>query len=183
MKLKQQALFNVEKIEEKQFEELLYIFQYEGEIRNLILNYKFKEKNYKYRALVKFIEKNQKISDKMKKYDIIMPVPISKTRKKQRGYNQSDLLASELSRMLKVEYSIANLVKIKENKVQSLLNKEERIKNVENVYYINNTEKVKNKKILLIDDIYTTGSTVNECSKILKQAGANKIGVFAIAKD
>ena len=68
-------------------------------------------------------------------------------------------------------------------KPQSSLNKEDRIKNVENVYSIKNQEKIINKKILLIDDIYTTGSTVNECSKVLKQAGVNNIGILTIAKD
>lgn len=58
-----------------------------------------------------------------------------------------------------------------------------REKNVKNVYKIKNQDRIINKKILLVDDIYTTGATLNECSKILKQAGAEKIDVFTIAKD
>lgn len=58
-----------------------------------------------------------------------------------------------------------------------------REKNVKNVYKIKNQDRIINKKILLVDDIYTTGATLNECSKILKQAGAKKIDVFTIAKD
>ncbi len=58
-----------------------------------------------------------------------------------------------------------------------------REENVKNVYKIKNQDKIINKKILLVDDIYTTGATLNECSKILKQAGAKKIDVFTIAKD
>ena len=66
---------------------------------------------------------------------------------------------------------------------QSIQNKEERASNVKNAYYIKNEKIVQNKKILLIDDIYTTGNTVNECSKMLKQAGAKEIGVLTLAKD
>ncbi len=58
-----------------------------------------------------------------------------------------------------------------------------REENVKNVYKIKNVDKIINKKILLVDDIYTTGATLNECSKILKQAGTKKIDVFTIAKD
>ena len=58
-----------------------------------------------------------------------------------------------------------------------------REENVKNVYKIKNVDKIINKKILLVDDIYTTGATLNECSKILKQAGAKKVDVFTIAKD
>ena len=75
------------------------------------------------------------------------------------------------------------LVKIKNSKKQSSLNKENRKKNVENAYVIKDGSQVKNKKILLFDDIYTTGNTVNECSRILREAGAEQIGILTIAKD
>ena len=58
-----------------------------------------------------------------------------------------------------------------------------REENVKNVYKIQNMDKIINKKILIVDDIFTTGATLNECSKILKQAGAKKVDVFTIAKD
>ena len=66
---------------------------------------------------------------------------------------------------------------------QSKLNKEERQKNIQGVYELRNKEKLYKKKILLVDDIYTTGSTVNECSKVLKGAKPKQIGIFTIAKD
>ena len=73
--------------------------------------------------------------------------------------------------------------KIKNSKKQSSLNKENRKKNVENAYVIKDGSQVKNKKILLFDDIYTTGNTVNECSRILRMANPEKIGVLVLAKD
>ena len=66
---------------------------------------------------------------------------------------------------------------------QSKLTKEEREQNIKNVYSLKNGDKIESKKILLIDDIYTTGSTVNECCRILKKANPKKIGVVVLAKD
>ena len=80
---------------EKNFEELMYIFKYEGQIRELILDYKFNEKSYMYKTFVNFLLKNKKIFENIKKYDKIIPVPISKKRYKERGYNQSLLIAKE----------------------------------------------------------------------------------------
>ena len=73
--------------------------------------------------------------------------------------------------------------KIKNNKPQSLLNRKERKRNVENVYKIEEKDKIKNKNIIIFDDIYTTGNTVNELAKILKENGAKNILVLTIAKD
>ena len=112
-----------------------------------------------------------------------MPVPISRKRLKTRGYNQCYLIAKEISKILNINLENDVLVKKKNNKVQSTLNKNEREKNVQSVYKLLNKNKVKNKKILLIDDIYTTGSTVNECSKELCVAGAKVVDIFTIAKD
>lgn len=84
---------------------------------------------------------------------------------------------------MQIQYEEKVLIKIKDNKMQSTLNKEERNKNVEDVYSIKNKNKIYNKKILLVDDIFTTGSTANECSKVLKKAMARNIGILTIAKD
>lgn len=159
------------------------MFKYDGLIRNLILKYKFNEKPYLYRSFIKFFEIYQKKYAQFDFYDIIVPVPISKKRLKTRGYNQSYLIAKEISKILNIKLENDILAKQKDNIAQSTLNKSEREENVKCVYKLVNENKVKNKKILLIDDIYTTGSTVNECSKILTNAGAEKIDIFTIAKD
>lgn len=181
-KITNQACFLVEcNIEE--ISELMYIFKYEGEIRNLILQYKFKEKAYLYKTLVKFLLKNEKIYKKTKNYDIIIPVPISKKRYKERGYNQSLLIAKEISKNLKIGIKKDILIKTKNIIEQSKLNKEEREKNIEKVYEVRKTKELENKKILIIDDIYTTGNTVKECARTLKKLNPKNIGVLTIAKD
>ena len=176
---------------EKHFEELMYIFKYEGQIRELILDYKFNEKSYMYKTFVNFLLKNKKIFENIKKYDKIIPVPISKKRYKERGYNQSLLIAKEIS--MQISYETNNniklelvnncLIKTKNIIEQSKLNKEDRQHNIQGVYTLKNGSILTNKSILLIDDIYTTGSTVNECCRVLQQANPNKIGVLVLAKD
>lgn len=127
--------------------------------------------------------KNKKIIWKYKKIDKIIPVPISKKRYKERGYNQSLLIANEISKQTNLELVNNCLIKTKNIIEQSKLNKEDRQQNIQGVYSIQNEEIITNKKVLLIDDIYTTGSTVNECSKILQQARPERIGVLVLAKD
>ncbi len=165
------------------YEEHLYIFEYKGMIREMIIDYKFNDKAYLYKTIVKFLLKNEKFFSILKSYDTILAVPISKKRNKERGYNQSELIAKEIAKSLLREYNKQCLFKTKNILEQSKLNKEERQKNIQGVYELHRPEILENKKILLVDDIYTTGSTVNECCKILSQANPTKIGVLTIAKD
>ena len=179
------AIFQItkENLQQPYFQELISIFPYEGIIRQLLLAYKFHEKSYMYVCFVNFILKNEKIFEKLQSYDTIIPVPISKKRMKERGYNQSLLIAKKLSIDLKIQLQVNCLLKTRNIIEQSKLNKEQRKDNIRNVYELQNGEILKNRRILLIDDIYTTGSTVNECAKILQQAQPEKIDVLVVAKD
>ena len=185
IRIEKNAIYKIEDYRETTsfFDEHLYLFPYDGEIREEILNYKFNEKSYLYRTFLEFIKNSEKICTQIKKYDIIMPIPISKKRMKQRGYNQSALIAKNLAKTLNTEYKENVLVKIKDNKPQSELGQHERSANVKGVYNLKEPKKVYQKKILLVDDIYTTGSTANECAKILKENNANSVGIFTLAKD
>ena len=207
--LEAEAKFKIDKVDNQEyfFENHLYIFKYEGIIRKLILNYKFNEKSFLYKTFVNFLLKNEKFFKILKSYDTIIPIPISSKRMNERGYNQSELIANELVKQiteisskhdilsefltdqkdniqkLKCECVTDCLIKAKNIIEQSKLNKEQRQKNIQGVYILKNKEKLINKKILLIDDIYTTGSTANECCKVLQKAKPKKIDVFTIAKD
>lgn len=179
------TLDNYKDDNEKYFDEHFYLFKYDGIIRNKIINYKFNEKSYLYKTFTYFLLNNEKSFDFFKRYDIIIPVPISYKRYMERGYNQSALLAREISQNTNLEYNDTVLFKIKNIVAQSTLKKEDRIKNVKNVYGIkkHNAEKILEKNVLLVDDVYTTGSTVNECSRILNENGIKTIGILTIAKD
>ena len=183
IKLNNMAKVKIDKYKGKNFSKHLYIFKYEGIIKERLINYKFNEKSYIYKAIVNFIIKNEKICRFFKSYDIIIPVPIHYNRKITRGYNQSALIAKKIARILNIQYESKVLFKRVNNKPQSTKNKQERINNVKGVYYTKNEHKILNKKILLLDDIFTTGSTVNECSKILKESGAKLIDIITSAKN
>lgn len=183
--LEKQAKFEIQENQDNEFyfQEHLYIFEYQGMIRKIILNYKFNDKSYLYKTIVNFLLKNEKFFAIIKSYDTIIPVPISSKRRKERGYNQSELIAREIAKIVSLDYAKECLFKTKNIVEQSKLNKEERQKNIQGVYRLRNSGKLENKKILLVDDIYTTGSTVNECCKNLSQVEPKKMGVLTIAKD
>ena len=183
IKLKEITKANIIKVKNKNFTYLAYLFKYDGIIREKILKYKFKDSAYLYKTFSEIIIKNKKMCGFIKKYDIIIPVPIHKKRYKERGYNQSELLAKEIAKILEIPMEKHVLIKELNNTPQSKLSKQERKNNAIGVYKTINNQKIINKKVILIDDIYTTGSTANECSKMLKQAGASEIAVLTIAKD
>lgn len=161
----------------------MHIFKYKELIREIILQYKFNDKPYLYKTFCEFIVKNKKAFDFIKSYDIIIPVPMYKTKLRKRGYNQSELIARELAKKLKINIYKDVLVKIKDNQIQSSLNKVERENNIKNVYKLMNSSKIYNKKVLIFDDIYTTGATVKECAKVCGEANVSKLGILTIAKD
>lgn len=184
IKLRNIAKVKIDYYNNKYFKKHLYIFKYEGIIKEKLIDFKFNEKTYIYKSIVNFIIKNKKICGFLKKYDIIIPVPIHRNRKLERGYNQSALFAMNISKNISnLDYKDNVLVKKINNKPQSSKNKIGREKNVVDVYLLQNANEIKNKKVILLDDIYTTGSTVNECCRILQQAKPEYIDVFTIAKD
>lgn len=174
------------KLKGKHFDSFFSLFKYEGIIREKIIEYKFEDKPYLYKLFSKIISKKVKIFGLLESgYDIIIPVPIHKKKKWLRGYNQTELISKEISKDMNIEYQNNMLVKIKNTESQSSLSKKDRKSNIKDVFGLNYKciEKIKNKKIILFDDIYTTGSTVNECSKVLKKYGVGEILVLTIAKD
>lgn len=182
--IKFKSLNKIDTYNNKNFKEHLYILKYEGIIRQRILDYKFKEKSYLHRSFSEMILNSKENIEFIKKYDVLIPVPIHKYRMKIRGYNQSELIAKDLVyqiRNIKLQNRV--LIKTKNIVAQSSLNKKQREYNIEDAYEIKNVEKIVNKKVLLLDDIYTTGSTVNECAKVLKESGCKEVGIVTIAKD
>ena len=112
----------------------------------------------------------------------LIPVPLEKSKLKRRGFNQAEEIGKELARFLKIPLVNNVLVKIKETLPQVELSDEERKENVKGAFLVKNGGIIKEKKILLIDDIYTTGSTLEECAKVLKEAGAKEIIGIVIAR-
>jgi len=113
---------------------------------------------------------------------ILIPIPLHSSRERQRGYNQSKLLAEILSDKLKINL-VDGLKRIKKTNPQAQAKKSgDREKNVKNCFEVINANLIKGKNILLIDDVFTSGATMNEAVKVLKKVGARKIAALVIAR-
>lgn len=165
------------------YEEFMYLFHYKNIIRKIIIDYKFNNKPYISNFFSYIILQDEKILKKLKEYDTIIPVPMFEKKKKQRGYNQTQLIVKNIFSKLGIILDDINLIKIKNTKIQSSLSASNRKENIKEAFFIINNENIENKKIILFDDIFTTGETVNEISRILKKSGAKEILVFVLAKD
>lgn len=111
---------------------------------------------------------------------IVLPVPIHKSRMRQRGFNQAALLAKELADAEGKPMEEAVLRRVKETRAQmELERKEERLSNVKDAFAV--TDLAPGSIVLLVDDIYTTGATANQCAKVCKKAGAAEVHVFTLA--
>ena len=154
---------------------------YEGPLREAIHRWKYEEKSY----LTLFF--GEKLAEGFCRYwdpqsfDLIIPVPLHSKRLRERGFNQALLLVKELSRRTRIPYSKRLLQKRILTPPQVNLSGGEREKGVRGSFHIQRDEEIEGKSILLVDDVYTTGATVNECSKVLLKAGAERVDVLTIA--
>ncbi len=162
-------------------EPTLSVFSYDETTRFSILRLKYYNKRQYAKVFAKMMY-NKLLKIDTKKYDYIICVPMYIKKKKKRGYDQAELIAEELSKLCNIPIEKGNLIRTKNTLAQSKVSFEDRAKNVKGVFKVLNPDKIKNKNILLIDDIYTTGNTINYCGKALKQAGANNICYFTLAK-
>ncbi len=160
---------------------MICVGRYSENLKDSLRRFKFSNKPSYYRAFGMLLALKVQNTIQLDNIDLIIPVPLHKNRQKQRGYNQAELVAKYASKQLKVPFAENILIKTSESKNQSVLSRNERFFNLEGLFYVNNAETIINKNILLIDDIITTGSTVNQCSKALKQAGASTIIAAVIA--
>ena len=114
-------------------------------------------------------------------FDVIVPVPVHKTKLRQRGYNQCDYIAQGLSNVLHIPWSDQILQKEKHTTSQTKKGRLERANNVSNVFTLKEADAARNKKILLVDDVITTGATLGICAQALLQGGCKSVSVAALA--
>jgi ComF family protein len=163
------------------YDDIICACEYSGIIKDAIQGIKFKDKPSNYRALSAILAHGVKKMTRDNEFDIIVAVPLHKKREKQRGYNQMALVARELSKLLGCKDMTASLIKIKHTETQSSLLKRERLQNIKDAFKVINEGAIRQKNILLIDDVFTTGATANECSRVLKKAGASSVITAVIA--
>ena len=113
--------------------------------------------------------------------DLIVPVPLYKSKLRERGFNQSLELAAQISKMFSLPLSSNSLYRRKPTISQTELSRQERLINVKAAFAVRNNLVFK-KQVLLVDDVFTSGATVNECSKTLLEAGACAVSVLTLAR-
>lgn len=113
---------------------------------------------------------------------IIVPVPLHRGRLKKRGFNQSLILARRISAALSVPFDYGSLVRALPTRPQVELKPGERLGNVAGAFSLKDPGAFKNKAVLLVDDVFTTGATVRECSKVIKRAGSSAVYVLTLAR-
>lgn len=161
-------------------------FFYRDHVRNAILRLKFSRNENLARPMGHYIagciSTLQTANRIQTEFDIVTWVPLSRKRKNRRGFDQACLLAEQVSKELSISFARC-LKKIKHTTAQSTLKgSEERRSNISGAYRVNSTSDLSGKKILLIDDVITTGSTLSECSRILIEAGAESVTCATFAK-
>jgi len=155
---------------------------YEGVIKELIHAFKYRDKDYLgptlTRLMVEFIEEYDIPMDML---DLIMPVPLHKTRLREREFNQAQILSRLIAGRFGKKESNDNLIRTRLTKTQTELEMPQRLLNVQGSFSLTRKQEIAGKKILLIDDVLTTGATCSEAAYALKDAGANIVFVLTLA--
>lgn len=152
---------------------------YKNIARDIVKSLKFHD-NTKLFNLVELILKDFiSYYPHLSQYDLVIPVPLSDKRMNERGYNQSDAIAKIVSKYTDTDFCNTAVKRIRHTKKQSELPARKRLENVKNAFLSDNT--IANKKIILVDDVRTTGKTMDSCAKALLDAGADEVIGFAFA--
>jgi len=159
------------------------LFSYEEPTKSIFHQIKYAKKPWLLKVFSEELEAFSKSPD-IDRYDSVVPVPLDPKRERERGFNQALTIARMLKRRanakgLRVEQAIK---KRKKTIPQTQLHRIERLVNLAGAFTVNKKCRLRGKQILLVDDVFTTGSTINECAKILKAEGADRVDFLAIAR-
>lgn len=158
----------------------LYHFAKGGKVQHIIHNLKYKGHKELGETLGKIYGEEVKDKEEFKSADLIVPVPLHKKKQMSRGYNQSEYFAAGLSASLDQPLYLT-LRRNTDTKTQTKKSRFERWENVETVFSVQDPEMIYGKHVLLVDDVITTGSTLESCGNTLLSAGASRVTLAAIA--
>ena len=162
-----------------EFQRAWTLFPYLPPLREAIYSFKYRSKHTLARPLARLmINALPRGLD----VDVIVPVPLHPTRLRAREFNQSLLLADQLGRHLARPVSASNLVRVTATDPQTTLTRQARLRNLRNAFHIRQPQDLAEKRILLVDDVFTTGTTLNECAKSLRKAGAGPVFALTLAR-
>ena len=156
---------------------------YEGLVRELIHKFKYESKDHLSKPLssllIEFIKEFN--LPPLEYFDMFIPIPLHKNRLREREFNQSQLIAGHLSKEYGLEVSCNNLLRVRDTTTQTDLPDEKRFMNVKNSFIVKDPDIIKDKMIILIDDVLTTGATCSEAARVLKDNGARCVFALTIA--
>jgi ComF family protein len=159
---------------------MLY-FKKGTKVQNLLHGLKYKSKTEVGIKLGQLLGEKLKLSTLYQDIDLIIPVPLHHKKQKFRGYNQSKFIADGLAETLGIDLNTECLLKIKSTETQTKKARYTRYENMQNIFCVYNAEQLENKHVLLVDDVVTTGSTLEACGNVLLNSGIKKLSIAAIA--
>ena len=163
------------------FEQARSFGAYEGTLRALIQRLKYNGYRPLSKPLGRFLaEATRRLEEKS--FDLLIPVPLHPRRQRQRGFNQAALLANEVSKFLNIPLGAKDCVRVRDTPPQTGLRAAERRKNVAGAFHVPEPQRVRGRRVLLIDDVLTTGATAHACARALRDAGARGVWVGTLAR-
>lgn len=155
--------------------------QYRTPITTIISRFKYHGQTTSLKSF-RSIKQQSSVLAELKQPELIIPVPLHRKRLRQRGFNQALLLARTFYPEQLNLIDLTVLERHRYTEQQTGMSGKARRHNLKNSFRVNNREVVDDKRVLLVDDVFTTGTTVNECAKVLKEAGAKEIQVLTLAR-
>ena len=155
---------------------------YQGLLREVIHRFKYGGQTFLVWPLARMLIGPARELTRLHRIDTIVPVPLHTRRLRQRGFNQSSLLARRLGSLLKVSVDYSSLKRSRWTDPQIGLSRNQRAVNVKGAFSLKAPEKIKDKGILLVDDVFTTGETVNQCVQVLNDGGSREVVVLTVAR-
>jgi ComF family protein len=155
------------------------LFPYLPPLREAICSFKYRGKHMLARPLARLMINALPSGIDV---DVILPVPLHQARLRAREFNQSLLLADQLGRYLGLPVSATNLVRAAATEPQTTLTRQARLQNLRKAFAVRRPQDIAEKRILLVDDVFTTGTTVNECAKTLRKAGSGPVFALTLAR-
>ncbi len=155
---------------------------YRGLLREVIHRFKYQGQTFLVRPLARMLNAPGNELVDLHRIELIVPVPLHHLRLRQRGYNQAALLARRLGSTLGISVDYSSLTRSRWTEPQTGLSRRQRAENVKGAFALTNPEKVRGMCVLLLDDVLTTGETVNQCARALKNGGASQVVVLTVAR-
>jgi len=172
------------------FDKAVSVLRFRGAVRHAIHAFKYERQLYWLRALegwlvmsqVEWLRAGPDLGLKHGGVEVIVPVPLYSIRERERGFNQAWLLVRALSREWGIPAARKALTRVRATETQTHLDRQERMANLHGAFVASNPGVIFGKQVLLVDDVLTTGSTANECARVLRKAGATSVLVLTLAR-